>query len=591
VKDLPFLRLFARLFGWSGRRGSIRTQLIVFNIVALALLLGVLGFCTHFFVRTFMLNSIEQQLEDHVQTFADRPPPPGPPRDMPGGMPFGGPMGGMPPGMMGRGPGDPMGGPPQGSPQSPDAGGPGFPMPGGRRDHGGPPDQHRDDAPPFHNGDSREWRGPGPGEAAFAPSPDAPMAPGNGMAPFPAGFGPHHGFHHGGGPFLDAGPDQIYEYNLDGQPTNSRHTHALVDTKAFDQAKQGHDSKRVITTDSEIDYVVTYPRRDRERRVNGVVQGFRSLSEVYDALENLDRALLALIPLGLIGAGMAGAYLTDRVLRRVHALTHVAGLIGARNLSDRLPVTGNDEFSELADTFNGLLARMESAFAEQQRVLEQQRRFTADASHELKTPLTIIKGNTSMALEVEAADTGFRQTLLDIDRAADTMSSLVQDLLLLARSDDGQLGKDRIELLVRELLERAGSGVAHRKGAPITLQIEDDALSVRGNEGELVRLFTNLLENATRYTPAEGRIKVRATRQGNRVLIAVADTGIGIAPEHLPHLGERFYRVDSSRSRPSGGTGLGLSICKSIVEAHGGALSFQSKLNVGTTVTVALPAA
>jgi signal transduction histidine kinase len=254
-------------------------------------------------------------------------------------------------------------------------------------------------------------------------------------------------------------------------------------------------------------------------------------------------------------------------------------------------VSGNDEFSELADTFNGLLGRLESAFSEQQRLLEQQRRFTGDASHELKTPLTIIKGNTSMALDSESSVDGYRQTLREIDRAADTMSSLVQDLLLLARSDGGQLGTDRIELLLREVLERAISAIAYHRGAPVTLQIEDNALIVPGNEGELVRLFTNLLDNATRYTPVDGRITVRVGKQGNRVTVIIADTGTGIAAEHLAHLGERFYRVDSSRSRPAGGTGLGLSICKSIVDAHQGTMTFQSKVGVGTAVTITLPAA
>jgi signal transduction histidine kinase len=547
LEDDSLSRSFLRLVGWSGRRGSIRTQLIVWNIVALALLLGLLGLVTHFVVRTFIINGIRQQLEEHIQAFQDHMPPFGPP----GGR---------------------------------DGGGPRFHNPDGPHDAGPPQAERQDDLAGLYDLMEDAGEEQGPDDMAQVSAPGAGLARRGGNTSF---FRPDRGRHPGGPP--NGGPDKLYIYDLDGQPQGES-THALADRPAFDLAKDGQERDDTMLVDSEISYVVTRPIRDHDHKIKFVAQAFRSLVEVYDVIENLDRALLALIPVGLIGAGMAGAYLTDRVLRRVRGLTEVAGLIGARNLSDRLPVTGNDEFSELAGTFNGLLGRLEAAFAEQQRALEQQRRFTADASHELKTPLTIIKGNTSMALEVPTASTGYRQTLQDIDRAADTMSSLVQDLLLLARSDGGQLGRDPIELLVRELLERAASAVAHHKGALIALQIEDDALCVPGNEGELVRLFTNLLDNATRYTPPGGRITVRAARQGGRVVIAVADTGPGIAPEHLPHLGERFYRVDSSRSRPAGGTGLGLSICKSIVEAHSGTLSFQSTLGVGTTVTVTLPA-
>jgi signal transduction histidine kinase len=512
--------LLVRLSGWADRRSSIRTQLIAWNIIALALLLAVLGLITDFAARSFMMNGVDAELDGHIQHLLDRPPP----REDP----------------QGRGPHGPDGGIGMGfdGPQPPP----------------GPDDQR-----------------------PFAPPRDG----------FP---GPPHGPGHGGPP-PDNGPDHLYLYDLKGQALDRRNAHALLDGGAFTAATHGAETFSTVPNDGEIDRVRTRPLTNRQGETVGVVQAYRSLTEVNQALQELDRALLALIPVGLLGAGMAGSSLTDRVLRRLRGLTHAAGRLSARNLADRLPVIGNDEFSELADTFNGLLGRLESAFAEQQRLLEHQRRFTADASHELKTPLTIIKGNTSMALDEQPKDMGYRQTLLEIDQAADTMSSLVQDLLLLARSDGGQLGKDRIELLVREVLERAASAVAHHKGAPVTLQIEDDALSVPGNEGELVRLFTNLLDNATRHTPPEGHITVRAARQGDRVVVSIADTGMGIAPEHLSHLGERFYRVDASRSRPTGGTGLGLSICKSIVEAHRGAIDFQSKLGVGTTVIVSLPTA
>jgi signal transduction histidine kinase len=272
-------------------------------------------------------------------------------------------------------------------------------------------------------------------------------------------------------------------------------------------------------------------------------------------------------------------------------MSHAAEQIGARDFSRRIPVSGEDEFAELANTLNGLLGRLETTLEQQKRLIEQQRRFTADASHELKTPLTVIKGNAGMALSGRLTEDGMRQSIADIDQAAESMSRLVRDLLLLARSDAGQLGQNRIEVLVREVLERAISTTARPGAATIRLHVADESLSVVANENELVRVFLNLLANAVRHTPPDGCITVSARRDEDRAIISVADTGAGIAPEHLPHLGERFYRADSARARQDGGTGLGLSICKGILETHGGEMVFESVAGKGTTVTVALPAA
>ena len=355
----------------------------------------------------------------------------------------------------------------------------------------------------------------------------------------------------------------------------------------FTQAKQGRRRYATVVVDGEALQVLSDPVRERGVIV-AVVQVAQPLAGVQLAIAGLDRALLTLIPIGLLFAGLGGAYLTNRVLRRVHLTTQAARQITVQDFSTRLPVTGNDEFSELAETFNGLLNRLQSAFEQQARVLEQQRRFTADASHELKTPLTVIKGTTSLTLTGQPTVAVYHAALQEIDRAADTMSHLVQDLLLLARSDGGQLGKDQIELLVRDVVDTAISGITGER-VPISLDIADETLSVMGNERELVRLLSNVLENAVQHTPSDGVIAVSVQAEEKHVLISVRDTGPGIAPEHLPHLGERFYRVDTARSRPEGGTGLGLSICKGIVEAHGGTLGIESALGSGTTVHIRLP--
>jgi signal transduction histidine kinase len=387
--------------------------------------------------------------------------------------------------------------------------------------------------------------------------------------------------------------DTFFPRNFDpqGHSLMGKDHRAIWDQKGFEQALKGDESFSQITIDDTPAEVRSIPLR-HHGQIIGVGQVAYPLTEVNRALSGLDNALLTMIPIGLLCAGVGGAFLTDRVLRRVRNTTQAAARIsvtGAGDLSERLPIVGNDEFSELADTFNGLLGRLETAFHQQARILEQQRRFTADASHELKTPLTVIKGTASMALNGDGSEVVYRRSLQEIDRAANSMAHLVQDLLLLARSDGGQLGKNRIELLAAEVLQQARTGVA-AKGASIRIELEPESLTVAGNEMELIRLFTNLLDNAVRYTPASGAVTIAAcAAEDNRTFIQVADTGPGMAPEHLSHLGERFYRVDSSRARLDGGTGLGLSICKSIVEANQGQMTIDSTPGQGTTVSVLLP--
>jgi signal transduction histidine kinase len=324
--------------------------------------------------------------------------------------------------------------------------------------------------------------------------------------------------------------------------------------------------------------------RDRQK---GAVQYAYPLKEVYRAVSGINLTLLLLAPFALAGAGLVGVTLTNRVLRRVQVMTQAAGRIGAADFSRRLPVTGDDEFSELAETFNGLLGGLDSAYQQQQELMKLQQRFTADASHELKTPLTIIKGRAGLGLERAGVDDKSRRAFEEIESAANTMDKLVQDLLLLARSDEGRLGNQQTELLVQEVLSTARAQTAGAER--VLLEIDNEEVTVSGNEIELVRVFRNLIDNALSYSPSDKPVLVSARRELDMAIVTVTDHGSGISPEHLPHLGERFYRVDASRTRPTGGTGLGLSICGSIVSAHGGAMEFKSDVGVGTTVTVRLP--
>jgi heavy metal sensor kinase len=327
--------------------------------------------------------------------------------------------------------------------------------------------------------------------------------------------------------------------------------------------------------------VFTAPRYE-DGRIVGAVQVARDLWYLDRLWRGQVGTLLALLPVSLLVAGIGGLFLTNRALRPVQDVTHAAAQIGAEDLSRRLKVTGRDELAELASTFNGMIARLQAAF-------EQQRRFTADASHELRTPLARIKVTTSMALAGEQPPEEYKTALRIADQAANVMDRLIQQLLLLARADAGQLQIQRSRLDLRDVLQEAVTAVNHKETVPVALDLPAEPIEINGDADHLGRVFVNLLDNALRHTPAEGQIVVRARVVGDHVEARVTDTGEGIAPEHLPHLGERFYRVDAARARKSGGTGLGLAISRSIVQAHGGHLTIESEVGQGTVVTVSLP--
>lgn len=319
----------------------------------------------------------------------------------------------------------------------------------------------------------------------------------------------------------------------------------------------------------------------RRGKVDEVVQLAYPLDGVLREIDGLTSILLALTPFGLLAAGLGGAFLTGRALRPVREIAGTAARLGASDLSERLPVSGHDEFSELSSSFNAMLARLEEAF-------DRQRRFTADASHELRTPLSIIKANTGLALEHSWAEERYREFFAAIDTAAGRQSRIVEELLFLARADAGKLAGDVGPVCLIEVLEEAAEAVSRPDRPCIRLEAFDLALMVRGSGSELTRLFTNLLENAVRHTPPEGIVTISAMVDAINVTVTVADTGEGIAPEHLPHLGERFYRVDAARSAGTGGTGLGLAICRSITEAHGGRMTIESTVGEGTAVRIRL---
>jgi len=562
------------------RPGSVRMQVIAWNVLALSVLLGVLGIVVRYSVKELMLHSIDVELLNRSrQPRRNGPPPPRngpPPVQADGSAPSGR----------------------SSSAQAHEPGGtaPADNPPDGQGDPSGPPQQNQDNQRP--NDDPTEAE-QGPGQAQRqrqGPGPDQDPDPSRhngraGRGGMPEGQGPPPGDENGYRPVL---------LSMQGESLDPRAGRSGPwDLTAFNEMRTRSASMTLthagltsidnVTIDGLPFRLLTQARQDPlHHRV--IVQIPYPLTDVIRAMDQMDRALLTLIPLALLCAAIGGWYLTGRVLQRVSHLTSYADSIGARDLTLRLPVSGDDEFSDLAATFNRMLGRLEQVFKRQEQLLDQQRRFTADASHELKTPLTIIRGNTSLALSGHPTEEDYKQSIQEIDTAAGTMAQLVQDLLTLARSDRGVELRDRVELPISEIIQQAIAEVRPLSTVSLELKISDEGLCVIGVQDELVRLFKNLLDNAMRYTPTDGKITVSAQQQGNSAVITITDTGKGIAPQHLAHLGERFYRVESSRARPHGGTGLGLSICKGIAESHGGSLQFASMVGKGTAVTVTLPA-
>jgi signal transduction histidine kinase len=317
-----------------------------------------------------------------------------------------------------------------------------------------------------------------------------------------------------------------------------------------------------------------------------VLQLASPISGIQQGLAQFAQTLWIALPLAILIMMAAGMFLTRRALRPIRGITQAAETIEATNLAERLPVTGNDEFAQLSTTFNTMLARLEREFHEKDEVLARQKQFVADASHELRTPLTAIQARVDIGLKGDLSEKT-RDHLEAIGRASGIMAGLVRDLLILARSDEGNLRLSRQTVNLDALIHQAMNAVDPRghaiqvDGSPeIEVEVEPDSMT---------RVLINILENSVRYSDPGTPVLIRATSSGDEVKIAVEDSGPGIPAQDVLLVFNRFYRVDASRDRSSGGTGLGLAIAKAIVEGRGGRISLVSEERRGTTVTIMLP--
>ncbi len=297
---------------------------------------------------------------------------------------------------------------------------------------------------------------------------------------------------------------------------------------------------------------------------------------------------LLLIPLTAGAAALGGGVLLERLLDPLRRLVETTREIGIGGLSRRVPEPrAPSDLRDLAHSVNGMLMRLEHA-------VEALRRFTADASHELRTPLTSIQGSVQVALSRERTADELRETLADVNEETEWMLHLVDGLLTLARSEEDRQATPRDAVEITPLLEdvvEMGQMLAAGKDLRVELR-SSERLVVAGHAGQLRQIFLNLVSNAVKFTP-EGSVTLTAKRTVDAnhqgwVEVRVVDTGVGIAPEELARVFDRFYRGDAARGQ-SGGTGLGLAIARLLAERHGGRIEVQSRLGGGSQFVIRLP--
>lgn len=359
--------------------------------------------------------------------------------------------------------------------------------------------------------------------------------------------------------------------------------HPLLGAAGIAEALAGRDIKatRVLGTEHERFRVLGVSLPGASSRVIVVAT---STEDVDASVGRLLLLLLFSAPVALAAAGGVGWFLTRKALAPVDRMAATASQIGVEQLDERLHVPPvKDELSRLALTLNGMLDRLETGVADK-------RRFVADASHELRTPLAVMRSEIDVSLAPGTLAPDAVEVLESARDEVDRMSRIVENLLTLTHLDEGrlQLLEKRVDL--REVAAGAVAGlssVAQSKGVEIAQA--GGAVFVHADPEYLAQVTRNLIENAVKYTPPGGSVVVSVWQDGAEAGLAVRDTGAGIAADVLPHIFDRFYRADASRSRDDGGSGLGLAISKEIVEAHGGHISATSELGKGSSFSVALP--
>ncbi len=342
-----------------------------------------------------------------------------------------------------------------------------------------------------------------------------------------------------------------------------------------------------VRTGGAADLLTVPVQESAQHLIFGVLQIARTPAERVQSDNGLGVILLLSYPVLVVLGGFGSYVLATRAFRPIKRLTQAARQIAGGDLQQRVPVPlAHDDIHTLAQTFNEMTARLERAFAHQ-------RRFVADASHELRTPVAVIRSMTDVALVGEPTRAEALATLREVNAEAERLSRLINTLLGLARADDGRLPMDRevvqLDLLVADVVESV-TPLAQERGLRLAAR-RLDAAQVVGDTAQLIQIIMCLVDNALNYTPADGLINLAVIVADGTAQVAVSDTGMGIAPADLPHIFERFYRADAARSRATGGNGLGLALALEFARALGGTITVLSQVGQGSTFTLTLPLA
>jgi len=317
-----------------------------------------------------------------------------------------------------------------------------------------------------------------------------------------------------------------------------------------------------------------------------LIQSAFEMDDFYESLHHFALLLFISIPSLLLCAAAGGYWISTRALAPVDQIAQTARTISAQNLSSRLvvPKTG-DELQRLSETLNGMLERLEAAF---KKITQ----FTADASHELRTPVAVMRTRAELSLRKARSAEEYRDVIAEVLTELEKTAGLIEQLMFLARADSGAETLHFTNTNVAEVLREAchqGSALAEAKQIGFRERISGDPMWIQGDATSLRRLFLILIDNAVKYTPANGQVEVSLQRNDGYAVAQVRDTGIGIAEADLPNVFERFYRADKARTRESGGVGLGLSIGRWITEVHAGTIEVHSSPGRGSMFQIRLP--
>lgn len=358
-------------------------------------------------------------------------------------------------------------------------------------------------------------------------------------------------------------------------------------SSSFSTLEQAYSGQTVYETIERVKprlRMVTIPIMDDTRKVTSIVQVGTSLEDFDETMKRLLIIMIIAIPTSIASTIAIGYAAATKALKPVDKMRKTAFKITSRNLGERIDLgRRKDELGKLAQTFNEMIDRLQDAF---QRINQ----FSSDVSHELKTPLTIIKGETEVALRKERTVEEYKSILVSHLEEADQMTRIIEDLLLLSKADKDEIRMSIETIDVRDLIMNVYTDMrlfAHQKDVRLVAETLTDT-KLRGDELKLLRMLRNIVDNGIKYTQAGGTVEISSELNDGMVTILVRDTGVGIDREDLKYVFDRFYRADRSRKRESG-SGLGLSISKWIAEAHSGTIDVESQISSGSLFSIRLP--